>query len=122
MVSLYSKALVLCKMALSLSSWRASPGCPEHVRFVLEKAVNALPPEWLTEPVDGEVFTSIEECQQRLNAFSLSQGFDIVKTHSAMKPQPKAYFACIHHGKETRNWRKLPHEVEKDREGKIVGS
>ena len=65
------------------SRWRAAPGCPEHLRYTLEKAVNAYPPQWLEEPVTGEVFDSLEECQSRLVAYSLSQEFNIVKTHSS---------------------------------------
>ena len=90
-------------MASSMPGWRAPPECPEHVRYIVEKAVNAYPPEWLKTPATGEVFRSIEECQNRLVAFSLSQGFNVVKTNSSTKPVPSANFACIHHGKETRN-------------------
>ena len=113
-------------MASSTSSaataaWQAPSGCPDHIRYVLEKAVNSYPPIWLEEPSTGEVFSSIEECQNRLIAFSLSQGFDIVVLNSRKIPQPGTTWACIHHGKETKNWRKLPYIVEKDDKGEIVG-
>src|SRR5690349_19930896 len=101
--------------------WRAHPDCPEHIRYIVEKAVNAHPPHWLEEPSSGEIFSSIEECRNRLIAFSLSQGFDVVTTHSASKPQPCATFSCVHHGIETRNTRRLPSTVEKDKEGNVVG-
>ena len=85
------------------TGWRAPPGCPEHVRYTLERAVNAYLVEWLKEPISGEVFDSIDECQERLVAYSLSQGFDIIITNSANKPAPRATYYYIHHGEETRN-------------------
>jgi len=107
--------------SLQSSGWRAPVGCPDHIRFIVEKAVNSYPPEWLEEPISGEVFSSIEECQNRLIAYSLSQGFDIVVTHSTRTPNISTTFSCVHHGKETKNWRQLPRTVEKDEEGNIVG-
>ena len=83
--------------------------------------MNKYPREWLDPPATDEVFDSMDAAQERLVAFSLSQGFDIVKSHSTMKPQPVFTFSCIHHGVETKNWRKLPHNVERDKEGKIIG-
>jgi len=102
------------------AGWRAPPGCPEHVRYTLERAVNAYPAEWLEEPISGEVFDSVNECQERLVAYSLSQGFDIIVTNSATKPAPRATYCCTHHGEETRNWRKLSRTVERDEDGSIV--
>ena len=87
----------------SAPRWRAAPGCPQHLRYTLEKAVNAHPPEWLREPQDGEIFNSIEECERRLVVFSLSQGFDVIKKNTSKKPTPSANFVCVHHGVETKN-------------------
>jgi len=42
--------------------------------------VNALPPAWLEPPVIGEIFESFEECEQCLYGYSLSKGFNIVRT------------------------------------------
>lgn len=115
---LFSSTTMLSVMP---SGWRAPPGCPEHIRFVLEKTVNDFPPEWLEEPETGEVYSSEEEANDRLVAYSLSQGFDIVVTHSTTKPQPCTTYSCIHHGKETRNYRKLPDIVTLDPEtGKVA--
>ena len=102
--------------------WRAPPGCPEALRFIVEKAVNRYPAEYLDSPVTGEVFSSIDDCQTRLIAYSLSQGFDIVKTHSATKPTPGCTFACVFHGEETRNWRQLKKMVERNKEGDITSN
>ena len=63
----------------------------------------------------------MDEAHSRLIAFSLSQGFDVVIAHSTRKPQPVTTFSCIHHGTETKNWRKLPERVEKDEKGQIIG-
>jgi|SRR5882757_3562178 len=89
------------------SSWTARPGCPDHLRLPLERAVNALPSEFLEDPADGEVFSSLEEGERRLIGYSLAQGFDIVKTHSSTKPFPGATFAYVFHSEKSRNWRGL---------------
>ena len=104
----------------SSSAWSAKPGCPDHLRLPLERAVNALPIEFLEDPADGEVFSSLEECERRLIGLSLAQGFDIVKTTSATKPTPGATFCCVFHGIETRNWRNLEATIEKNEDGKIT--
>ena len=88
---------------LSSSRWRAAAGCPEHLRDTLEKVVNSFPPEWLEEPVTDEVYTSMEEAHDRLVAFSLSQGFDVIILTSTQRPQPITTFSCVHHGHATRN-------------------
>ena len=106
---------------MTSSAWRAPAGCPDYVRYIVEKAANAFPPEWLREPLSGEVYSSVEECHNRLIAYSLSQGFDIVISHSTQKPQPSTTFSCIHHGTETKNWRHLPRTVERDEDGNIIG-
>lgn len=104
----------------SLSLWRAASDCPESLRFTLEKVVNAYPPEWLQTPTTGEIFKDMDEAYSRLIAYSLSQGFDVVKSHSTQKPQPVTTFSCVHHGTETKNWRKLPERVERDEKGEVV--
>jgi hypothetical protein len=73
--------------------WTAGPLCPEHIRLPLERAVNALPRSYLEPPEDGELFTTIETYYERLTGFSLSQGFDVVKTHSDLSGNnPSAMF------------------------------
>lgn len=102
-------------------TWRAHANCPENVRYIVERIVNAFPPEWLEEPATGEVFSGVEECERRLNAYALSQGFMVVKSHSTKTPIPSTTFSCIHYGKATRNTRILPSVVERDEEGVIIG-
>lgn len=101
--------------------WRAGPGCPDGLRNLIEKTVNAYPPRWIDEPRDGEVFESIDECHRRLIAYSFSQGFDVVKTHTNKGQYPNATFCCCHHSEETRNTRDLPDKVERDEEGQVIG-
>ena len=101
--------------------WRAAHGCPDHLRYTIEKTVNGFPPAWLEEPVTGEVFESMELGQERLVAYSFSQGFDVVVVHSTKRPQPVSTFGCIHHDDKTKNWRRLPDHVERDEEGTIIG-
>jgi len=48
---------------------------PEHRRPALERAVNALPVEWIDAPVSGEVFESIIECERRLRGYALAECF-----------------------------------------------
>jgi hypothetical protein len=102
-------------------NWRAHPGCPDHLRFVVEKAVNAMPAAFVIEPASGEVFKSLTDCETRLAGFAFAHGFDVVTTHSSLKPpHVSATFQCIHHGAKTRNWRHLSDVVERDSEGIIV--
>ena len=74
-VTLYRQSLVLV-LAVVMSDtqprWRASPRCPDSLRHLIEKTVNAYPSEWLNPPQNGEVFDSIEECRQRLTGYSFS--------------------------------------------------
>src|ERR1700742_5110951 len=102
-------------------TWRAHPDVPDRVRYTLEKVGNAFPRTWLRERVTGEIFQALEECERRLVAFSLSQGFDVVTGNSAKKPFPRKTFVCSHHGAETRNFRELPDEVERNEEKVIIG-
>lgn len=108
--------------SLTLSAWRAHPDCPEHLRYILEKTVNAFPTVWIEEPVTGEVFSSIDACRRRLTAYSLSQGFDVVISQSTKSPTISTTFSCSHHGKGTLNTRKLQPTIERDKKGEIVGA
>ena len=100
--------------------FHAKPGCPRHLVDIYEKAVNAFPSPYLLPPVTGEVFTSIEACEQRLRGFALAEGFDIVRIGAGNKRVPASRWQCVHHGKETRNWRKLKDHVEANEEGTII--
>jgi hypothetical protein len=68
--------------------FHAKPGCPRHLVDVYDRAVNALPSSYLLPPVTGEVFTSIEACEQRLRGFALAEGFDIAHTGGCNKRVP----------------------------------
>ena len=100
--------------------FHAKPGCPRYLVDVYEKAMNALPSSYLLPPVTGEVFTSIEACEQRPRGFALAKGFDIAHTGGGKKRVPGGRWQCGHHGKETRNWRKLKDHVEVNEEGSIT--
>ncbi len=91
------------------------------MRALLEKAVNRYPAKYLEVPVTNEVFSSIDECEERLIAFALSQGFDIVKVNCD-KGRGIANFKCLFHGQETRNWRQLENTVERDDQGTITST
>ena len=66
-------------------AWRARPGCPTHLRAHLERLVNGSPPTWLREPTTDEVFENIIEAERRLRVFSLTEGFNIVRTVGGTK-------------------------------------
>lgn len=89
----------------------AHPLCPPHLRQLVEDAVEAFDNAWLLPPQDGEVFATAKECLVRLQGFALSRGFAVVTRGSDKK---RARFLCIHHGEETKNWRKLEQHVERD--------
>ena len=95
-------------MASQTSSlWRARPGCPEHLRTHLERLVNGFPVAWLDPPASGEVFMNIVEYEKRLKAYSLTEGFDVVKNGGGTKQTSGVTFSCIHHGDATVNRRNL---------------
>jgi hypothetical protein len=100
--------------------FHAKPGYPRHLVDVYEKAVNALPSSYLLPPVTGEVFASVEACEQRLRGFALAEGFDIAHTGGGNKCVPGGRWQYGHRGKETRNWRKLEDRVEVNEEGTIT--
>ena len=93
---------------------------PQHQRSAFDRAIAALPINFLRFPVTGEVFGSKAECKARLQGFALSQGFAVVVSKSSQDGTPRTEFLYIHHGIETRNYRRLEDEVEKDSEGKIT--
>ena len=104
----------------SSSTWKAREGCPAHHVVALERAINALPAEWLQTPRTGEYFDSLLEAERRLRGFSLAEGFDVVKNGGGTKAVPGARFNCIFYGEKTKNWRKLPERVQRDEEGQVL--
>ena len=92
--------------------------CPPHLRRLVEDTVKSFDDKWLLPPVEGETFDTAKGCLARLQAFAFSQGFAVVTTGSK---KGRSLFSCIHHGGDTKNWRKLEQHVEKDLEsGKAV--
>ena len=68
--------------------------------------------------MEGETFDTAKGCLARLQAFAFSQGFAVVTTKSSKE---RSNFSCIHHGGDTKNWRKLKQHIEKDLEsGKTI--
>ena len=103
-------------------TWRARPGCPEHLRTHLERLVNSFPAAWLTAPIIGEVFETLKEAERRLRAFSLVEGFDIVRTAGGTKRAPGSTFSCIHHGERTANKRRLEDRVIRNEDNEIISN
>jgi len=112
--------LELCRPASHNNQWRAKPGCPAHLVAPLEHKVNSFPPEWLEPPKTGETFDTIAECEGRLRAYALAEGFDIVKRGGGTEKVPGTRFCCYHHGEKTRNWRGLEDEVQRDYQGNVT--
>jgi hypothetical protein len=100
--------------------WSAKPGCAPHHRAAVERLVNSLPSSYLLPPISGELFDSLEDCNQRLRGFALAEGFDIVRHGGGTGALPSYRFKCIFHGSKTQNNRKLEDRVEVDSEGRIV--
>jgi hypothetical protein len=91
---------------------------PTHQRGAFDRAIEATPSAFLGFPTTGEVFESAAACKVRLQGFSLGQGFAVVVGKS--NKGSFIEFLCIHHSTETRNYRELEQNVEKDPEGRIV--
>ncbi len=87
--------------------------CPPHLRWLVEDIAKSFDNKWLLLPVEGEIFDTRKACLARLQAFAFSQGFAVVTTKSGKE---RSNFACIYHGGDTKNWRKLEQHVEKDLE------
>jgi hypothetical protein len=101
--------------------WQAKPGCPAHLRDVVERFVNTRDPAWRVPPASkGEVFESFEQCQERLNVWAMIEGFAVVVRGRGDPKNPCKRFLCIHHDDKTRNYWKLEEEVEKDSDGYII--
>lgn len=106
---------------MAIPLWTAHPDRPEHIRVELEGRIRSFPASFLELPVAGEVFENPDVCQERLQGWTLSQGFDIVRKSGSVKAaRPRFEFCCIHHGEETADTRKLEKHVERDEEDKII--
>jgi hypothetical protein len=100
--------------------WHAKPGCAKHHIAAIERLVNSFPLAWLLPSQTGEIFASKEECNRRLRAFALAEGFDIIRNGGGTGGNPAWRFRCFHHGSATRNQRKLEARVKKNNERKIT--
>ena len=101
--------------------WQAKLSCPAHLRDVIERFVNAQDPAWRLPPAPKEeVFKSFKQCQQRLNVWAMVEGFTVVVRGRGDSKNPCMRFLCIHHNDETRNYRELEDDVEKDSDGHII--
>lgn len=81
---------------------------PNDVRSVFDKAIEALPREHLRAPVTGDEVNSPEDALRWFQDYAFTQGFVLV---TASKVRDRLRVGCIHHGKKTRNTRKLSDTV-----------
>ena len=90
--------------------WTAHPDCPEHIKIELEARVRSLPPFFLLFSTAGEVFEDPNTCQERLQDWTLLQGFVIVRKSDSLKQiRSRFEFRCIHHEKNVKA--KLRHSL-----------
>lgn len=83
---------------------------PNDVRSAFDNAIAALPQEHLRAPLTGDEMNSPEEALRWFQDYAFTQGFAVV---TASKSRDRLRVDCIHHGKKTRNTRKLPDTVTK---------
>jgi hypothetical protein len=100
--------------------WFAKPGCPQHHRQALERAVNAMPAEWRGPTKTGDIFEDIVICQRRLQGFSFVEGFAVVTASGGTMACPGRVLKCIFRSLKTQNYCELEDIIEKDKEGKIT--
>jgi MULE transposase domain len=81
---------------------------PDIVRSAFDKAVEALPPEHRRAPTTGDEVNNPEEALCWFQNYAFTQGFCLV---TSSKARDRLRVACIHHGKKTRNTRKLAETV-----------
>lgn len=83
---------------------------PNDVRSAFDNAIAALPQDHLRAPLTGDEVNSPEEALRWFQDYAFTQGFAVV---TASKSRDRLRVDCIHHGKKTRNTRKLPDTVTK---------
>jgi hypothetical protein len=79
-----------------------------------------MPSSYLLPPHTGEIFASMENCNQRLCGYAFAEGFNIVRKGGGSKAIPSYRFKCIFHGSIAQNNRKLENLIERDSEGRIT--
>jgi hypothetical protein len=101
------------------TSWQAHPLCLREARNRLQNIVEALPEAYLSPLQAGEEFESSESCLRRLQRYTLTKGFAVVKVSGSTDfKYVRIQYRCIHHGKETENKRQLERYIERDLKGK----
>ncbi|KAM4063427.1 hypothetical protein HRG_013950 [Hirsutella rhossiliensis] len=78
------------------------------IRSAFDKAVEALPHEHLRAPVTGDEANDPEGALRWFQDYAFTQGFALVTTSKACD---RLRVSCIHHGRGTRNTRKLSDTV-----------
>ncbi|XP_044717315.1 uncharacterized protein HRG_08823 [Hirsutella rhossiliensis] len=78
------------------------------IRSAFDKAVEALPHEHLRAPVTGDEANDPEGALRWFQDYAFTQGFALVTTSKA---RDRLRVSCIHHGRGTRNTRKLSDTV-----------
>jgi hypothetical protein len=63
-------------------------------------------------PVEGELFETLQEAQNRVRDYSLAARFQVVGGQGSTAVRKNLW--CIHHGKVTRNDRGLSATVERE--------
>jgi hypothetical protein len=95
-----------------MSLWRAHSDCPPGERERIERAVRALPAEYLLSPRSGELFNSSEACLRRLQGFTLSKGFAVVKASGSLSSKrPRIQYKYIYYSQTSRNTRQLEDHI-----------
>ncbi|KAM4066755.1 hypothetical protein HRG_012165 [Hirsutella rhossiliensis] len=92
---------------------------PDDVRSAFDKAVEALPQEHRRAPITGDEVNSPEEALRWFQDYAFTQGFALV---TASKVRDRLRVNCLHHGRGTRNTRKLSNTVTEggDRKKKLA--
>jgi hypothetical protein len=83
--------------------WHAKSGCIKHHVAALERLVNSFSLTWLLPPNTGEIFASKELYNNRLRAFALAKGFNIIRNGGGTAINLAWRFRCYYHGLATRN-------------------
>ena len=86
----------------------SAPTVTEALADEIRRGVNALPPVHGIEPQENELVESPDVRYVRLQDWAFTQGFALVKKSS--RPE-RWILKCIHHKKETKDWRKHSKKV-----------
>jgi len=95
-----------------MALWTPPTNLPAHVLAPIQQVIDRIPPAHLLDPQPGKILHP-DEAYNRLQDYAFSKGFCIV-TASRNAANTYVRYKCIHHGKETRNWRKLEEHASKE--------